>query len=265
MYALDLLGRYWWLFLPVLVLLPFMVEYFIDRNNWLKKGSEILTTMIAVFVAVVFAIIQTKYERAAERFSDAFSLVEGSEKEAGIVLNRLFSILKPDVYVYSLKSDDEDILIRSDIDETLIEILLMKSGEEIMYFLKNTLEIPNKVVANPVVLSGLSSIITNALLQARSNIELKQKGLSSARSRFNNKPNSLKEFDENQIFRIIEAIDHLRMISCVAKQCLETDIRKTKQRICDTLEDEVVNFYDIVEFAEKRAGCKRRFYWDYAR
>jgi hypothetical protein len=263
MYAFDVLERYWWFFLPLLILLPFAVEYARDGNDWRKNASEILTTMVAVFVAVLFAIVQTKHAREAERFDDALSIIEGGEKEASIVLNRLFSLLKPDIYVYSLESNDQDELVRSDIDDSLMRLLLMKSGDEIIYFLTSAIETPNKIVTDPVVLSNLSEVITNAMLLSRSNIELEQKKLMSTSDRHHDSiAITPEEIDRNQIFRVIRAIDHLRMISCVAKQCLGADIGKGMRRICDQLEREVVDFYDMIEFAEERFGCKRRLHWD---
>lgn len=249
--------------MPALVVVPFVVEYFVNRKEWVRRGTETLTTMMAVFVAVIFAVVQAKNDRATERMEDAYSLLEGSEQETGMIMNRLFAVLQPGIYIESLEADSRSILIRSDIDIELLDILWFKSNDLLVQLLLKELPLSAQVITNPIVLRNLNSKLVNAFMQANDDLELWRRQFDLLSNVENVKKLPLQEHGGvvTTMFHTVESIDHLRMVACAAKSCLAEGGANDGRDPCGRIQEDVTTFQEMLDFADTRIGCKRRFYW----
>jgi hypothetical protein len=258
----DFAVRYWWLLVLALVVLALSCSYLVkNRPDWVKSGAETVITIIGVCLAVVLAVTHTKYDRTVERREDAAGLIEGSEQEAAMIINRIFSVLEPGVYVASLNADDSTTLVRPRIDANLA---LIKSRDVLLQLLSQDLPLSAQVITNPTLLKNLRVKIVNSLIQAYHNYEISRHQFRSLVSEITGWDGDSRELYGGQIislFATIQSIDHLRMIACAANKCFAIPGEKEEAAPCVEIDGKIGTFEEMLTFSEKRMSCKRRFYW----
>lgn len=190
---LDFVAEHPWACLLLLIALCVSIEFIVNRDDWKKRSAELTVTFVGIFAAVIFALVQSKYDRDQEGKDKAIAFFKATEIE----ISAIMSENKIELIADEAWPGDKIDKLSSYLGENRSSI----SREEVSVIVKSLVDLASRIAKTDASASDKKIPIFSALVKE-----------PEVLSMFSNNAMHLLYSEYKQIISYLEALIHLKEV-----------------------------------------------------